>query len=155
MKFALIAATLAAAALAGCVSNPPKDPMAKDAAPYLEKPDYDYALVCDLRHDDLRKCEATLKQLCGERGYIDLRVRPLRSQALRRRAPRTACCRSSARRAESSASRLSIHRAPQKRFGVSCRCPLSYSLITMRRSSEEGFRHAFTPAGLGVRSNFS
>ncbi|BBL23466.1 MULTISPECIES: hypothetical protein [Comamonas] len=78
MKFALIAATLAAAALAGCVSNPPKDPMAKDAAPYLEKPDYDYALVCDLRHDDLRKCEATLKQLCGERGYIDLRVRPLR-----------------------------------------------------------------------------
>ncbi|MEG2046003.1 MAG: hypothetical protein RR100_04060 [Comamonas sp.] len=78
MKFALIAATLVAAALAGCANNPPKDAMAKDAAPFLEKPDYDYALVCDLRHDDLQKCETTLKQLCADRGYIDLRVRPLR-----------------------------------------------------------------------------
>lgn len=78
MKFALIAAALAAATLAGCALNPSHDPMAKDAAPYVEKPDYDYALVCDLRHDDLRKCEATLKQLCADRGYLDLRVRPLR-----------------------------------------------------------------------------
>lgn len=78
MKFALIALTVAAAALAGCATNAPQDPMAKDAAPYVETPDYDFALVCDLRHDDLRKCEATLKQMCGDRGYLDLRVRPLR-----------------------------------------------------------------------------
>lgn len=78
MKFAWIAAALASAALAGCAVSQPQDSMAKDAAPYVEKPDYDYALVCDLRHDALPKCEATLKQLCGERGYLDLRVRPLR-----------------------------------------------------------------------------
>ena len=78
MKFALIVATLAAAALTGCASQQVQDPMAKDAGSYVEKPDYDYALVCDLRHDDLRKCEATLKQLCSDRGYLDLRVRPLR-----------------------------------------------------------------------------
>lgn len=77
MKFALIAAALAAATLAGCATTQSQDPMAKEAAPYVEKPDYDYALVCDLRHDDLQKCEATLKQLCGDRGYLDLRIRPL------------------------------------------------------------------------------
>ena len=28
--------------------------------------------------DDLHKCEATLKSLCGDRGFLDLRIRPLR-----------------------------------------------------------------------------
>lgn len=78
MKLALIVASLAVAALAGCAATTPQDPMVKDAAAYVETPDYDYALVCDLRHDDLPKCEATLKQLCGTRGYLDLRVRPLK-----------------------------------------------------------------------------
>ena len=78
MKFAFIALSLAAAALAGCAAPAPQDPMSKDAAAYVEKPDYDFALVCDLRRDDLKKCENTLKQLCSERGYLDLRVRLLR-----------------------------------------------------------------------------
>ena len=77
MKFALIASTVALV-LAGCAAQKPADPMASEVQPYLQKPDYDYALVCDLRHDDQARCEATLKQLCGDRGYIDLRVRPLR-----------------------------------------------------------------------------
>jgi hypothetical protein len=78
MKFAPIAVMAAAFALAGCAALQPQDPMVKEAAPYVETPDYDYALVCDLRHDDLRKCEATLKQLCADRGFLDLRIRPLR-----------------------------------------------------------------------------
>lgn len=78
MKFAQIAVIVAAVALAGCAALQSQDPMVKDAAPYVENPDYDYALVCDLRHDDLRKCEATLKQLCSDRGFLDLRIRPLR-----------------------------------------------------------------------------
>lgn len=78
MKIALIVAALAMSALAGCAANQPQDPMAKDAGAYVTKPDYDYALVCDLRHDSLAKCEATLKQLCGDLGYLDLRVRPLK-----------------------------------------------------------------------------
>lgn len=75
MKFALLAAT-AAVVLAGCATQ--QDPMAKDAAAYVAKPDYEHAMVCDTRHDDLQKCEATLKKLCGERGFLDLRIRPLR-----------------------------------------------------------------------------
>ena len=75
MKFALLAAT-AAVALVGCATQ--QDPMAKDAAPYVAKPDYEHAMVCDIRHDDLRKGEATIKQLCGDRGFLDLRIRPLR-----------------------------------------------------------------------------
>lgn len=75
MKFVMLAAT-AALALAGCATQ--TDPMAKDAAPYVAKPDYEHALVCDTRYDDLQKCEATLKILCGDRGFLDLRIRPLR-----------------------------------------------------------------------------
>lgn len=75
MKFMLLAAT-AALALAGCAT--PADPMVKDAAAYVTTPDYEHALVCDTRYDDLQKCEATLKQLCGTRGFLDLRIRPLR-----------------------------------------------------------------------------
>lgn len=75
MKFMLLAAT-AALALAGCAT--PTDPMVKDAAAYVATPDYEHALVCDTRYDDLQKCEATLKQLCGTRGFLDLRIRPLR-----------------------------------------------------------------------------
>lgn len=78
MKFAQIAVAFAAVTLAGCAALQPQDPMTKDGAPYVETPDYDFALVCDLRHDDLRKCEATLKQLCADRGFLDLRIRPLR-----------------------------------------------------------------------------
>ncbi|MEG0413375.1 MAG: hypothetical protein RR584_11010, partial [Comamonas sp.] len=63
MKFAMLAAT-AALVLAGCATQ--TDPMAKDAAPYVAKPDYEHALVCDTRYDDLQKCEATLKMLCGD-----------------------------------------------------------------------------------------
>lgn len=75
MKFTLTAA-MAALALAGCATQ--QDPMAKEVAPYIAKPDYEHAMVCDLRYDDLQKCEVTLKQLCGERGFLDLRIRPLR-----------------------------------------------------------------------------
>ena len=75
MKFIMLAAA-AALTLAGCAT--PADPMAKDAAAYVTKPDYEHAMVCDSRYDDLQKCEATLKQLCGERGFLDLRIRPLR-----------------------------------------------------------------------------
>ena len=75
MKFALLAAS-AALALAGCATT--ADPMAKDAAAYVAKPDYEHAMVCDTRYDDLQKCEATLKSLCGGRGFLDLRIRPLR-----------------------------------------------------------------------------
>ena len=75
MKITVLAA-MAALALAGCATQ--QDPMAKEVAPYVAKPDYEHAMVCDLRYDDLQKCEATLKQLCGERGFLDLRIRPLR-----------------------------------------------------------------------------
>ncbi|WP_284336971.1 hypothetical protein [Comamonas sp. NoAH] len=75
MKYMLLAAT-AALALAGCATQ--TDPMMRDAAPYVATPDYEHALVCDTRYDDLRKCEATIKQLCGNRGFLDLRIRPLR-----------------------------------------------------------------------------
>lgn len=75
MKYMLLAAA-AALTMAGCATQ--VDPMAKDAALYVAKPDYEHAMVCDTRHDDLQKCEATLKQLCGERGFLDLRIRPLR-----------------------------------------------------------------------------
>lgn len=75
MKFMLLAAT-AALTLAGCAT--PTDSMVKDVAPYVATPDYEHALVCDTRYDDLQKCEATLKQLCGSRGFLDLRIRPLR-----------------------------------------------------------------------------
>ncbi|MFZ7310847.1 MULTISPECIES: hypothetical protein [Comamonas] len=76
MKYMLLA-TAAALALAGCATQS-ADPMAKEAAPYVAKPDYEHAMVCDTRYDDLQKCEATLKSLCGERGFLDLRIRPLR-----------------------------------------------------------------------------
>ena len=75
MKFAMWAAA-AAVVLAGCATQ--QDPMVKEVAPYVATPDYDHAMVCDTRYDDLQKCEATLKALCGERGFIDLRIRPLR-----------------------------------------------------------------------------
>lgn len=78
MKFALLASA-AALVLAGCAAPAgPTDPMAKDAAAYVAKPDYEHAMVCDTRYDDLQKCEATLKSLCGSRGFLDLRIRPLR-----------------------------------------------------------------------------
>lgn len=79
MKYILLAAA-AAVTLAGCATQAqaPTDTMAKEAAPYVAKPDYDHAMVCDTRHDDLRKCEAAIKSLCGERGFLDLRIRPLR-----------------------------------------------------------------------------
>lgn len=76
MKLVTLAA-LAALALAGCATQT-TDRMAKEAAAYVEAPDYDHAMVCDTRHDDLHKCEATLKSLCGDRGFLDLRIRPLR-----------------------------------------------------------------------------
>jgi len=75
MKYMLLAAA-AALTMAGCATQ--GDPMAKDAAPYVAKPDYEHAMVCDTRHDDLQKCEAAIKLLCGERGFLDLRIRPLR-----------------------------------------------------------------------------
>lgn len=75
MKFALLAAS-AVLVLVGCATQ--ADPMVKDVAAYVAKPDYEHAMVCDTRHDDLQKCEATLKQLCGDRGFLDLRIRPLR-----------------------------------------------------------------------------
>lgn len=78
MKITMLVAAAALAALAGCASQPPVDPMHKDAQAYVEKPDYDFALVCDTRFDDLRKCEAAIKTMCGERGFLDLRIRPLR-----------------------------------------------------------------------------
>ncbi len=64
------------ALLAGCTATLPSGPAA--LKPYVEKPDYDHALVCDTSHDDLSQCEAVIKQLCGERGFLDLRIRPLR-----------------------------------------------------------------------------
>lgn len=73
----MLLATAAALALAGCATQS-ADPMVKEAAPYVAKPDYEHAMVCDTRYDDLQKCEATLKSLCGERGFLDLRIRPLR-----------------------------------------------------------------------------
>lgn len=75
MKFIMLAAA-AALTLAGCATQ--TDPMAKDAAAYVAKPDYEHAMVCDTRYDDLQKCEAALKAMCGERGFLDLRIRPLR-----------------------------------------------------------------------------
>lgn len=63
------------ALLAGCATAPTPQPSLQ---PYVEKPDYDHAMVCDLRHDDLKKCEAVIKHMCGERGFLDLRIRPLR-----------------------------------------------------------------------------
>ena len=79
MKFMLLAAA-AALVLAGCAAQNQAtvDTTAKEGAPYVVKPDYDHAMVCDTRHDDLQKCEAALKTLCGERGFLDLRIRPLR-----------------------------------------------------------------------------
>ena len=76
MKCMMFAAAAAALALAGCATQ--QDPMIKEASPYVAKPDYDHAMVCDTRFDDLQKCEAALKALCGERGFLDLRIRPLR-----------------------------------------------------------------------------
>lgn len=75
MKFLMLAVGTVLA-LAGCAVQ--QDPMVKEVAPYVAKPDYEHAMVCDMRYDDLQKCEATLKQLCGERGFLDLRIRPLR-----------------------------------------------------------------------------
>lgn len=75
MKFVMLAVT-AAMALAGCATQ--TDHMAKDGSPYVAKPDYEHAMVCDTRYDDLQKCETTLKALCGDRGFLDLRIRPLR-----------------------------------------------------------------------------
>ena len=79
MKFMLLAAA-AALTLAGCAtqSQVPVDTTAKEGAAYVAKPDYDHAMVCDTRYDDIQKCEAALKTLCGDRGFIDLRIRPLR-----------------------------------------------------------------------------
>lgn len=77
MKYMLLAAT-AALTLAGCATQTANDPMAKEGAPYVVTPDYDHAMVCDTRYDDLRKCEEALKALCGKRGFLDLRIRPLR-----------------------------------------------------------------------------
>ena len=80
MKYMLLAAA-AALTLAGCAttqSQAPVDTTAKEGAPYVAKPDYDHAMVCDTRYDDIHKCEAALKALCGERGFLDLRIRPLR-----------------------------------------------------------------------------
>lgn len=78
MKLALTT-VLAALVLVGCASAPaPQDPMVRDASAYVEAPDYDHAMVCDTRYDDLAKCEAAIKHLCGERGFLDLRIRPLR-----------------------------------------------------------------------------
>lgn len=77
MKLMLLAAT-AALALAGCATQTTTDTMAKEGAPYVATPDYEHAMVCDTRHDDLQKCEAALKALCGDRGFLDLRIRPLR-----------------------------------------------------------------------------
>lgn len=79
MKYMLLAAA-AALTLVGCAtqSQAPVDTTAKEGAAYVAKPDYDHAMVCDTRYDDLQKCEAALKALCGERGFLDLRIRPLR-----------------------------------------------------------------------------
>ena len=55
MKYMLLAAT-AALTLAGCATQTDNDPMAKEGAPYVVTPDYDHAMVCDTRYDDLRKC---------------------------------------------------------------------------------------------------
>lgn len=79
MKYMLLAAA-AALTLVGCATQAqkPADPMAQEAAPYVAKPDYDHAMVCDTRYDDLARCEAAIKVLCGERGFLDLRIRPLR-----------------------------------------------------------------------------
>lgn len=76
MKFLNLAAASVVVTLAGCATS--TDHMAKEGAPYVAKPDYEHAMVCDTRYDDLQKCEATLKQLCGDRGFLDLRIRPLR-----------------------------------------------------------------------------
>lgn len=62
------------ALLAGCTTTG-SDPALQA---YVQKPDYDHAMVCDLRYDDLQKCEAVIKHMCGERGFLDLRIRPLR-----------------------------------------------------------------------------
>ena len=77
MKYLLLAAA-AALTLAGCATQTQGDVMAKEGAPYVVKPDYDHAMVCDTRYDDLQKCETALKALCGDRGFLDLRIRPLR-----------------------------------------------------------------------------
>ena len=74
MKYLLLAG--AALTLAGCAAQ--TDKMAAEGAPYVTRPDYEHAMVCDTRHDDLAKCEAALKVLCGDRGFLDLRIRPLR-----------------------------------------------------------------------------
>lgn len=81
-KACLLSAAMAAAVLAGCASHSPANApsSASDSSPYLIKPDYDHAMVCDLRYDDMAKCEATLKSLCGARGFLDMRIRPLREQ---------------------------------------------------------------------------
>ena len=74
-------AALSAVCLAGCASvggSAGHSPGASAGSAYLPKPDYDHAMVCDTRYDDLPKCEATLKSLCGDRGFVDLRIRPLR-----------------------------------------------------------------------------
>ena len=79
---AWIYATALTALLAGCATTTttPPTPTSGPAAlkPYVEKPDYDHAMVCDISKDDLQKCEAVIKQLCGARGFVDLRIRPLR-----------------------------------------------------------------------------
>ena len=62
--------------LAGCATSQPAT--SNPFRPYVERPDYDHAMVCDLRHDDLQRCESVIKQLCGARGFLDLRIRPLR-----------------------------------------------------------------------------
>jgi hypothetical protein len=75
MRF-LTVAVASVVVLAGCATS--TDHMAQEGAPYVAKPDYEHAMVCDTRYDDLHKCEATIKQLCGDRGFLDLRIRPLR-----------------------------------------------------------------------------
>ena len=82
MTTAYVTAAMAMAVLSGCASHTAAPaaatPATSGASAYVTKPDYDHAMVCDTRYDDLKKCEATLKTLCGERGFIDLRIRPLR-----------------------------------------------------------------------------
>lgn len=84
----------------------PTTPWLGEGAPYVVTPDYDHAMVCDTRYDDLRKCEEALKALCGKRGFLDLRIRPCASPVAMWTALRTACCSCSASLAPPSNSRL-------------------------------------------------
>ena len=92
MKFAMLAAT-AALVLAGCATQ--TDPMAKDAAPYVAKPDYEHALVCDTRSFALCVSLAAVLTV-----------------------PHTACCSCSANRVQPSKVRVLIPAACP--FGAGC-----------------------------------